>query len=240
MTNITNGKESNYIFVSFITGFVSFIIVFILLLILKSNFNIGVFSLSSVLDLNFYEIVFALLMIFIGFFIHGIRYLGFDFYRKIYKKNKETNKFKIIKKIFFYIFRNGTTVEECLNSKREKNSADVFEWIKESSEAHRDIWNYSLLINQKCPSSNIYRFYFHSEVFQCLDTLFLFMTIICFVFLPYFILCTFDLKKIIFLCIFAFVLIIFHAFCKAIGKAFIRRFFLEIQIGLNTISKLES
>lgn len=237
MNSLYNGKECNFIFVSFITGFVSFIVVFILLLILKSNFNENNLSNSFLFDLDFQEIVFALLMILIGFFIHGIRYLGFDYYRKIYKKNKETNKYKIRKRILFYIFRNGTSVEECFNEKREEKTADVFDWIKNSKEPHRDIWNYSLLIHQKIPESNIYRFYFHSEVFQCLDTLFLFMAIIYFVTLFYVIFYEFVLLKIIYIGVLVFTLIIFHRFCKAIGKSFVRRFFLEIQIGLNTILK---
>ena len=81
MNSLYNGKECNFIFVSFITGFVSFIVVFILLLILKSNFNENNLSNSFLFDLDFQEIVFALLMILIGFFIHGIRYLGFDYLR---------------------------------------------------------------------------------------------------------------------------------------------------------------
>lgn len=232
---MSNNKESNFIFVAFIIGFVSLVVTLILLFILNNNFDSNEINLKFLFSLTPHQLILSLFMVSFGFFVHGIRYLGFDFYRTIYSKHKETKKYKFIKKIFFYVFRNGTTIEECLKEKRNEKNSDVFDWIKKSEAPARDIWNHSLAIHQNNTSSNIYLFYFHSEIFQCLDTLFLFSATLFPGILIYGFFNDFCLVKQFYLTAFFLILLVFHMMCKAIGKSFIRRFFLEIQIGLNNL-----
>ncbi|MDR1901281.1 MAG: hypothetical protein LBQ88_03225 [Treponema sp.] len=138
----------------------------------------------------------------IGFFIQGIRYLGFEYYIKIHKKSQagrlSGKKYPgILQRIFFYLFRDGTVVEECLDNVAKKYKKPIknntlaskimgkqyranYSWIQNSKRPAKDMWLYANKIREKAPKEKVYRFYYWSEVFQCADTTFF---IFCIVFL---------------------------------------------------------
>ena len=97
-----------------------------------------------------------------------------------------------------------------------------------------DIWRYASAVDNRHPNANVYRFYYHSEVFQCLDTLFLMMIpVSVFVLVRYILTVSpMEISKIIFLGVYIFSMFFFHFLSKGISKAFDRRFFLDIEIGL--------
>jgi hypothetical protein len=115
----------------------------------------------------------------IGFFIQGIRYLGFKYYIKLWKKSKEKNHLGILQRIIFYLFRKGTVVEECMYVK--KNDSERYPWIQGSQQPVKDMWLYANKIRKIAPEENVYRFYYWSEIFQCLDTTFVLLGIVFFI-----------------------------------------------------------
>ena len=226
------GSESSLIFVNIMTGITAFFLAIILFAIVNSvDVAEGVFL--EIKKLSFSQISIVIFLVFIGFFIHGIRYMFFNFYRAIYKQDNERGYQPLYSKFIFYAFRDGTTIEEIFTENRKKDKSDVFDWIKNSDAPAFDIWVYAQKINNRHASANVYRFYYHSEVFQCLDTLFLFMAIVSVIIKIY---CQFvgmlNLESTIRLIIFMITMFMFHRICKGTGKAFIRRFFLEIAVGI--------
>ena len=90
----------------------------------------------------------------------------------------------------------------------------------------------------EAPKSDIYQFYYHSEVFQCFDTVFFILSFAAF--------ClgllgigmnhnNFE-NRYLYVLIFSLFLFLLHWLCKKTSKSFARRFFLEIQINLNVIN----
>ncbi|MBR4372990.1 MAG: hypothetical protein IKP49_01330 [Treponema sp.] len=233
--------ESSIIFVTFITG----VTAFFLALILRGVVNLEILfagSLKKIFDLSAQEFMAVAFIVLFGFFVHGIRYLGFDYYRKLYDNNqkKRGGKRTVLSRCIFYMFRNGTTVEEVANASREakndsSNNSSVYDWIRNSEHPERDLWINANKINNEQREANIYRFYYHSEVFQCLDTLFLLMTIPAVIFAVYFLFTNPYIRQQIFFCIYAVVMLLFHKISKATSKSFCRRFFLEIEVALKYI-----
>lgn len=259
--------ENSLIFVDFMTGLTAAILTLILFIILKTDVS----SADALMkfDLSTIEILLVISSIFIGFFIYGIRYYFFELYHaKIFKKvkqrqNKKNEKRKLNPRMkprkpgkeeghrpwsafVKYAFRNGTAVEEGIAAwKRAKEGDDtIFEWIKNSRSAKDvsfDMWRYANFINNRHPEANIYRFYYHSEIFQCLDSLFLlmFMIVAC-IFATFLAIQKGEFSiQIIFLLVYAFLLLLFHRVSKEAGKACIRRFFLEIAVGLTDCNDIK-
>lgn len=250
--------ENSLIFVNFMTGLTTLILGLALFLILKIDTVNGKLLIANI-NFSFFEIFIVIAFVFVGFFIYGIRYLFFEWYRvKLYPKIKKRQN-KINKKrerkglplhphinkeeghtpltwFIKYAFRNGTTVEECIAAKKKASQGDntIFDWIKTSDAPSFDMWRYANYINNRHLDSNIYRFYYHSEIFQCLDTLFLFMTLVSFVPLIYLISSGKIDNPIRLVCLIGFIVFtfLFHRISKGTGKACIRRFFLEIAVGL--------
>lgn len=253
--------ENSLIFVNFMTGMTAALLATLLFIILKvdiSTADIGKinFNFSSI------DVFLIVAFVFIGFFVYGIRYYFFELYRvKIFKKvkyrqDKKNEKRKLNPKMksrkpdkeeghtpcswfIKYAFRNGTTVEEAIAAWKKAKEGDksIFDWIKQSqsaSDVSFDMWKYANFINNRHPKANIYRFYYHSEIFQCLDSLFLLMFIIvaC-VFVTFIVIqkSVFNIQT-IFLFAYTVLLFLFHKVSKETGKACIRRFFLEIAVGL--------
>lgn len=252
--------ENSLIFVNFMTGITTAILIILLSVILKINSsNIDPFF----IDLKFsgIDILFAVISVFVGFFIYGIRYYFFELYRiKIFPKVKkrqnvlnEKRSKGLLKKerkqgkeeghnliswLIKYAFRNGTTVEECILAKKKADEGDktIFDWIKNSSSkavVSFDMWKYANIINNRHPNANIYRFYYHSEIFQCADTLFLFMFVFVIPFIVFSIMKNgiVNIQPVL-LIVYDVLLFLFHRISKGSAKACIRRFFLEIAVGL--------
>jgi len=156
---------------------------------------------------NKYEILLLLLIFFIGCFIPEIEYKGFTFYSSLYKRKKTgikhiDNNIKLpglMQRMLFYIFRNGTFIEECYDTHKAKyeqikgilNREDLtkkqrkyynrilkkenrvfYDWIQESENPIRDLIKYG----QETNDLNLAR----SRMFHTLDITFLLMTAICF------------------------------------------------------------
>ena len=251
--------ETSLIFVNFITGLAGGIFSYIPFIFLKMDISISENILIGIKDLSAFFIVFTF---FVGFVIYGIRYYFFELYRvKIFKKVKQRQEKKNKKRILNpkmkprnpgkeeghdpcswfikYAFRNGTTVEEVIAAWKKAKEGDksIFDWINNSSSAADvsfDMWKYANFINNRHPEANIYRFYYHSEIYQCLDTLFLlmFMFFAC-VFVVFLIIQKSVVNiQTVFLLSYTLLLFLFHKLSKETGKACIRRFFLEISVGL--------
>jgi hypothetical protein len=213
--------ESGLNFASSISGVIfSLMTAIIFMVIYGSETTVAVENLKD--NFNFINISIILLAFFVGFFIQGIRYVGFNYYTYLYNKNDISKSKDLIcpkgivcrqkaspyQRIIFYIFRNGTTVEECLSNvrakyyvyneaydkckeeKKKKNCSikkslkkqyrPYYGWIQESKQPAKDLWIYSNKINNAAPQENIFRFYHWSEAYQCMDTTFL---LSCMVFL---------------------------------------------------------
>jgi hypothetical protein len=205
-----------------------------------------------------------------GFFIQGIRYLGFNYYlvlwQKAQPKRRSGKKYPSIKqRIIFYIFRNGTVVEECLDSVMvkydnpkenetlktnklykkilDKKYRPTYDWIQESgNKAAKDMWIYATKINRIAPQDDVYRFYNWSEVFQCLDTtFFLFSTMIVALIIINALdhLFIFGFRSdVIFLIIMLVVCIILHLLSKGCAKMYARRFLYQIEKSLKSYKDL--
>ena len=253
--------ESSLIFVNFMTGLTGGIFAYLPFVYLKWDKTISenIIDIDKINMLSTFSIIFA---VFVGFFIYGIRYYFFELYRvKIYKEVKQRQEKKNKKRILNpkikprkpgkeeghtpyswfikYAFRNGTTVEEAIAAWKKAKAGDksIFDWIKNSSsvsDVSFDMWKYANFINNRHPEANIYRFYYHSEIFQCLDSLFLlmFMIVAC-VFVAFLVMQKGVVNiQTVFLLVYTILLFLFHKVSKETGKACIRRFFLEIAVGL--------
>lgn len=255
--------ESSLIFVNFMTGLTAFLLGIIFIWILKMNVPTEQVT-KFLFDELVVELALVFLLVLFGFFVYGIRYFFFDLYRtKIHPKVKERQRNKnekrlrkgkeipkefkheeghsIISWFIKYAFRNGTTVEEAIAANKrwksdmaKKHKTDEFDWIGTSNYPSFDMWKYANYINNRHQEANIYRFYYHSEVFQCLDTLFLTMFIVSFVkCLFMFATSSFNsTAQEVVLCGYVLCMFTFHLLSKVSGKACIRRFFLEIAVGL--------
>ena len=228
--------ENSFSFISFTSGLMALISAVISFVVIKYGIKIPIESFSTIFSgINILEITGFIAAFFIGFIIHGIRYLGFDYYRRIYnaKKPKKT----LYTKLLFYMFRNGTVIEECFNE--NKKTTGTFEWILNSTKEKiaLDVWNYAKEISIKYPQDDIYKFYYYSEIFQCFDTVFLFSSFSTFVLGTTYCIIKHNLLSAHFIMIFllSLVFFLFHFLSKKTGKSFARRFFLEIQLGLNLL-----
>ena len=252
--------ENSLIFVNFMTGMTAALLAILLFVILEIDISTtDMIKLSF--NLSGIEIFLIVAFVFVGFFVYGIRYYFFELYRvKIFKKVKQRQDQKNEKRklnpkmkprkpgkeeghtplssFVKYAFRNGTTVEEAIVAWKKAQEGDetIFDWIRvsEKKEVSFNMWKYANFINNRHSESNIYRFYYHSEIFQCLDSLFLlmFMIVAC-VFVGFLVIRkdVFNIQS-IFLLVYAVLLFLFHKVSKETGKACIRRFFLEIAVGL--------
>jgi hypothetical protein len=195
----------------------------------------------------------SIVAFFIGLFIQGIRYLGFEYYIKIHKKaqkNRKGGKYPTtFQRIFFYIFRNGTVVEECLDNISSKKIKPIgigrilkkikdkkyrahYKWIQESKQPAKDLWILAEKIKKDDPNNNIYQFYYWSEVFQCLDTTFLLLCIIYLLsFITNFLLYIIQNKgySIMIPIIITLLSLIFHRLSKSCAKASANRFLFAIE-----------
>ena len=228
--------ENSFSFISFTTGLMALVSAIISFAVIKYGINIPIENFTSIFSsINILEITGFVAAFFIGFVIYGIRYLGFDYYRRIYntKKSKKT----LYTRLLFYMFRNGTVIEECLNE--NKKTSGTFEWILNSTKEKivLDVWNYANEISIKNPQGNIYKFYYYSEIFQCFDTVFLFSSVSTFVLGTTYCIIKHNFLSAHFIMIFllSLVFFLFHFLSKKTGKSFARRFFLEIQLGLNLL-----
>jgi hypothetical protein len=137
----------------------------------------------------------------IGFFIQGIRYLGFKYHMKLRDKAREKaekkEKEKVLKKeqkqaqeeekekeeehlgiwqnIITYLFRKGTVTDVCINT--QEHDPAKYPWLQDSQQPVKDMWLYANKIRKIAPEENVYGFYYWSETFQCLDTTFVFLGI---------------------------------------------------------------
>lgn len=234
-----NSFENSLSFVSIFSGLMALLSAFISFVAINYGINISFEKFSIIFsNITFLQAILFVLTFFIGFIIHGIRYLGFDYYHRI--RNSKNYKKNLYTRFLFYMFRNGTVIEECLNEKRnlkENTKLTSYKWIDESNNVVLDVWNHAKEIFVKYPQVDIYKFYYYSECFQCFDTIFMFASILTFV------LGTADCiikdsiltKHFIMIVGLSFTFFIFHIFSKKTGKSFARRFFLEIQLGLNLL-----
>jgi hypothetical protein len=174
----------------------------------------------------------------IGFFIQGIRYLGFTYYIKLWKKSKEKKYLGIGQRIIFYLFRKGTVTEECLNTK--KDDPAKYPWIQGSQQPVKDMWLYANKIRKIAPEENVYRFYYWSEMFQCLDTTFVLLGIvflICFIIntLLYIFMDRYfqiTILRIIISGISALLSFVFHKVSKSCSSVYAERFLFAIDKGV--------
>jgi hypothetical protein len=174
----------------------------------------------------------------IGFFIQGIRYLGFRYYIKLWKKSRGKKRRGIWQGIICYLFRKGTVVEECMYTK--ENDPGKYPWLQGSLQPSKDMWLYANKIRKIAPEENVYRFYYWSEIFQCLDTTFVFLGIIFFI---CFIVNTLVYKfmgkyfqitifQIIIPGIFALLSFVFHKVSKACSSVYADRFLFAVDKGI--------
>lgn len=242
-----NNVGSGFGFVNFITGITTMIFVFFMFVLMKYGVSISLEeTVKKMTSISFFDFIVYVLSFVMGFFVHGLRYLGFDYYKRLYDKNRRKaeneqqkatkRKKSLFMRIIFYLFRNGTVIEECLD---EKRCPDIsFDWIRNSDKPAVDVWNYARKISMEAPKSDIYQFYYHSEVFQCFDTVFFILSFAAF--------CLGILgigmnhnnfeNRYLYVLIFSLFLFLLHWLCKKTSKSFARRFFLEIQINLNVIN----
>lgn len=218
-----NKAESNFLFVILFPAFIIFIYVSYLLSYVFTVVDIA--KLFPILNSKPYSLlIIAVASYIMGMFIHGIRYVGFIYYKILYDKGTKN----IGTRLLFQLFRKGTLVEECLARSREKNC--TYEWIedvkKEGLPVIKSMWRIAASIDKE---QQIYQFYFYSEIFQCCDTTFLIMAI-------------FQMVPIVYLMIYgntaiviinAILLLVFlgmRSISKVIGIAFANRFIHDIDI----------
>lgn len=247
-----NNVGRGFGFVNFITGITTVIVVFFAFILMKYGISASLKEIfKEIPNTTFFDFIVYLVSFLIGFFVHGMRYLGFDYYRRLYNKHKQkanneqqktkkqkTQKQKksVFMRMLFYLFRNGTVIEECLYEKRNPNTS--FEWIRNSDNPAVDVWNYARKISLESPQADIYQFYYHSEVFQCFDTVFFMLSFVTFclgllgIGINYKCLESRHLSVLVF----SLILLFLHWLCKKTSKSFARRFFLEIQTNLNVIN----
>jgi len=156
---------------------------------------------------NKYESFLLFIFFIIGWFIPEIENNGFTYYSRLYKTKKTGIKFindngiklpGLIQRILFYIFRNGTFIEECYDTTKakydeirsilnrditgkqrkyynkilKKENRIFYDWIQKTKNPIEDLKKYA----QEAYNPNLAR----SRLFHTLDITFLFITIICF------------------------------------------------------------
>jgi len=166
-----NKIESNFLFVILFPAILIF--VYILYLFSYVFTSIDIAKLFPLLNGKSYSLIIIMLASYVlAMFVHGIRYVGFIYYKMLYDKGTKN----IGTRLLFSLFRRGTVVEECLARSREHNCS--YEWIndvgKEGGKLIKSMWRIASSIDKV---QNVYQFYFYSEVFQCCETTFLFMCI---------------------------------------------------------------
>jgi hypothetical protein len=192
-------------------------------------------------------ILFEAVSFIIGFIIHGTRhYLGFKYYEtKIYPKIQQIRKVKGEKykgkrqRIIFYLFRKGTVVEEYLDN--VKNAQSKYQWIQHNKlyqQQVKNMWVYANEIRKKAPEEGVFTPYYWSEIFQCLDTVFIFSFIIfAIMFIVNSIIKTiganyFHLYQIFMPILFSALSLGFHKISKNCAKAFADKFLFAIDKGI--------
>lgn len=119
-----NKAESNFLFVILFPAAIIFIYVSYLLSYVFTVADIA--KLLPILNSKPYSLLIIMLVSYImGMFIHGIRYVGFIYYKILYDKGIKN----VGTRLLFRLFRKGTVVEECFDRYREKNC--TYEWIKD-------------------------------------------------------------------------------------------------------------
>jgi len=218
-----NKAESNFLFVILFPAAIIFIYVSYLLSYVFTVADIA--KLLPILNSKPYSLLIIMLVSYImGMFIHGIRYVGFIYYKILYDKGTKN----VGTRLLFRLFRKGTLVEECLARSREKNC--TYEWIedvkKEGLPVIKSMWRIAASIDKE---QQVYQFYFYSEIFQCCDTTFLLMSVFQIVPIIYLSIHG-NTSMVIINIILIFAFIMMHSISKSIGIAFANRFIHDIDI----------
>jgi hypothetical protein len=253
MINASVKYESSYFFICLLTGILIFVETFIYFVI---N-NIPINDIDKVFTIIPAEIVLFFISYILGMFVHGIRYYAFSQYIPLYyrskdaykkyeekmdkmpngKKKKKPYKYSILMRILKYLFRDDTTIEVLLKTKRN-NILKQYKWINDSAEPVEDIWPKAILVSKEI-DNNVYKFLYYSEFFQCFNTAFIILFFLFGFFTLYsFINNNFDNKllNIIFLTS----NVLFHMLSRKIAITFASRFFLDIDSCLKYLSLKDS
>lgn len=169
--------ETSFLFVSLFSGVIIFI--YLLYFLSYGMITCNIVDFLPILDNKYYNTIILFIISYIfGMFIHGIRYVGFMQYKKLYDKGIKNRWTRLL----FYLFRKATTVEECYDLYRDEKCS--YNWIvetrkkdkkrKQGRKAVAKMWQLAAKIDKE---QNIYQFYFYSEIFECCNTIFLFMGI---------------------------------------------------------------
>jgi hypothetical protein len=215
---LINDKQFGLNFVFLLTGIV-FIVFASLCFIIIYNSYIDSLNVNYLKNI---EAIFALVSVpvlayIVGFFIHGLKYsLGTSYYIHIYnkaqKKKKKSKTYPgVWQRIIFWVVRDGTVIEECLNNVKEqytkieekskekiskldnlilkkKDGRVFYDWIQKSKKKDKnpldDMWIYAKQINHKRPEDNIYQFFNMSQTFQCFDMAFLLCSMLLVLLVP--------------------------------------------------------
>lgn len=221
-----NKAESSFLFVSLFSSLVIFI--YLLYLLSYVFTGIDITAIFSILESKHYVLIILMLLSYIaGMFVHGIRYVGFIWYKKLYDKGIKNFGTRLI----FRLFRKGTLVEECFERYREVNC--TYEWINEVKAEKKNLiktmWRIAAEIDGK---HQVYQFYFYSELFQCCDTALLLMSIFQFVPITYLALQHNTKAVIVNIALVPF-FIVMSTVSRNIGTAFANRFINDIDIKKN-------
>jgi hypothetical protein len=199
-----------------------------------------------------------------GFLIQSIRYYGLQYYIYVYNmaqpgRGADKKYPGLWQRFIFYIFRNGTAIEECANSVEEKYNADkitndaarkklfkkkahyvFYPWIQESYKKNRrpekDLWLYADSIQSRYPQRKIETFYYWSEVCQCLDTAFLLLCAASGIAVAVNILIKICLGmnfSAVIPALFAAASLLLHRVSKGAAKSNAKRFFYHIQLAID-------
>lgn len=214
--------ESNFLFVILFPAIIIF--VYILYLFSYVFTQIDIAKLFPLLNGKSYNLIIIMLASYVmAMFVHGIRYVGFIYYKMLYDKGIKN----IGTRLLFSLFRKGTVVEECYARSREENCS--YEWIndvkKEGGKLIKSMWRIASSIDKE---QNVYQFYFYSEVFQCCETTFVFM-------------CTFQIFAVVYLImhqnqvlflnvVLTAIFLLMFFVSRLVGIAFANRFIHDIDI----------
>jgi len=154
---------------------------------------------------------------FLGFCIYCIRENGFTYYTRYTRNRNDRYSQKkisqngiilpgLIQRILFYIFRQGSVVEECCDNVKtkydkirttlertdlterqrqfftkvlQKENRIFYDWIQKSQNPVKDLRVLARKINDEKPECKIYEFFCKSQIYQGLDTGSLLLTVIC-------------------------------------------------------------
>lgn len=217
-----NKAELNFLFVILFPAAIIFIYVSYLLSYVFTVVDIA--KLLPILNSKTYSFLIIILLLYFAGVIYGIRYVGFIYYKILYDKGIKNTGTRLL----FRLFRKGTVVEECFDRYCEKNC--TYEWIKdikkEGQPLIKAMWRIAASIDKE---QQVYQFYFYSEIFQCCDTTFLFMSVFQIVPIIYLIIHG-NTNMVIINIILAFAFIMMHSISKIIGIAFANRFIHDIDI----------